>query len=233
MFGAWSWQLQRCDAPEPPGRETTPAEVCKKRTSIVMKKTSALVIALLCGGRLLAAGHNSDSVVSWRNIVGVITSPGIDNPVAVTTANDGTILNQIDSGTLPWVTRIGTAQVDLVTGAVDFSVRGLVLNGGNASGTAGPINQVTGTLVCNPGSTDISQPQTILDTPPVPLSTLGTANFSGQLTAAVPYPCEGPLFLIRIGPAFGAFAGRWLATGVEPRFGPIHDVGNTHDSYRH
>jgi hypothetical protein len=38
------------------------------------------------------------------------------------------------------------------------------------------------------------------------------------LTADVPAACTNPLFLIRIGPAFGAFTGRWLATGVEPRF---------------
>ena len=40
----------------------------------VMKKVTALAIALLCGGRLLAAGHDNDSVVSWRNIAGVITA---------------------------------------------------------------------------------------------------------------------------------------------------------------
>src|SRR4029453_2718945 len=139
---------------------------------------------------------------------------------------------QVSSGTLPWVTRTGSASVDLATGAVEFSVRGLVLNGGNASGTAGPINQVTGTLVCNPGSTDVNQPQAILDTPPVALSALGNASFSGELTTAVPSPCDSPLFLIRIGPAFGKFAGRWLATGVEPRFGSWNGSGNKHDSDR-
>jgi len=56
--------------------------------------------------------------------------------------------------------------VDLRTGHVEFSVRGLALAGGDASGTAGPIDQVVGTLVCNAGSTDTSQPQAILDTPP-------------------------------------------------------------------
>ena len=198
----------------------------------MMKKASALMIALLCGGRLLAAGQDYGSVVSGRNIAGVITAPGIDNPVAVTADGDGNVLTQISSGTLPWVTRTGSAQLDLLTGAVEFSVRGLVLNGGNASGTPGPINQVTGTLVCNPGSTDDSQPQAILDTPPVALSALGNASFFGELTGAVPSPCDSPLFLIRIGPAFGSFAGRWLATGVEPRVGRPYDSGNRHDSDR-
>jgi len=197
-----------------------------------MKKASVLVIALLCGARALAAGHDSSSVVNWRNIVGVISAPGVDNPVAVTTDDRGNVLAKVSSGTLPWVTRTGSASVDLVSGAVEFSVSGLVLIGGNASGTAGPINQVTGTLVCNPGSTDLNQPQAILDTPPVALSALGNAYFSGELTTSVPTPCDSPLFLIRIGPAFGPFAGRWLATGVEPRVGRSNGSANKHDSDR-
>jgi hypothetical protein len=197
-----------------------------------MKTASALVVALLCGGHLLAAGQDDDSVVSWSNIAGVITAPGIDNPVAIITDQSNNVLSQIHSGTLPWVVRTGTAAVDLTTGAADFSVRGLVLIGGNASGTAGPINQVVGTLVCNPGSTDVNQPQSIVDTPPVALSALGNANFSGELIVPAPFPCGGPLFLIRIGPAFGSFAGRWLATGVGPRFGRSNGSGNKHDSDR-
>jgi len=190
-----------------------------------MKKGIALAVLLMCGSPLAAAGSNNDSVVTWKNIVGVITAPGIDNPVAVTTDQQGTVLNQIHSGTLPWVTRSGFARVDLTTGEVQFSVEGLVLNGGNSTGTSGPINQVTGTLVCNPGSVDLNQPQALVDTPPVALSLLGDARFAGELTAAVPFSCTNPLFLIRIGPAFGAFAGRWLATGVEPRFGSHESNG--------
>jgi hypothetical protein len=116
-----------------------------------------------------------------------------------------------------------------LTGETQFNVKGLVLIGGNASGTAGPINQVTGTLVCNPGSTDPNQPQAVIDTPPVDLSALGNATFYGDLTAAVPSPCASPLFLIRIGPAFGPFAGRWLATGVEPRFGDSGESNGDRD----
>jgi hypothetical protein len=194
-----------------------------------MKKALALAMTLLCGGAAIVAAHENDSVVSWSNIVGVITAPGIDNPVAVVTDDQGTLLGQIRSGTLPWVTRSGSARVDLLTGAVQFSVRGLVLIGGNASGTAGPINQIEGTLVCNPGSTDANQPQAVLDTPPVALSANGDANFSGELTDPVPAQCASPLFLIRIGPAFGKFAGRWLATGVEPRLGGSNDHKGGHE----
>src|SRR5262249_12685205 len=147
-----------------------------------MKKGIALAVLLMCGSPLAAAGSNNDSVVTWKNIVDVITAPGIDNPVAVTTDQQGTVLNQIHSGTLPWVTRSGFARVDLTTGEVQFSVEGLVLNGGNSTGTSGPINQVTGTLVCNPGSVDLNQPQALVDTPPVALSVLGDARFAGELT---------------------------------------------------
>lgn len=185
-----------------------------------MKKALALVITLLCaGGALAAAQHDSDTVVTWKNIVGVITAPGVDNPVAVISDQTGRVISKISSGTLPWVTRSGSARVDLLTGEAQFNVKGFVLIGGNASGTAGPINQVTGTLVCNPGSTDPNQPQAVVDTPPVALSALGNATFDGELTATVPSSCTNPLFLIRIGPAFGSFAGLWVATGVEPRFG--------------
>jgi hypothetical protein len=189
-----------------------------------MKKALALALGLCCvGGAAALSAHDDDSVVTWQNIAGVITAPGVDNPVAVTTDANNNVLSQIHSGTLPWTTRDGSASVDLTSGAVRFAVSGLVLNGGNATGTAGPINQVTGTLVCNPGSTDVKQPQAVIDTPPTRLSALGNARFSGELTSTVPVPCNNALFLIRIGPAFGAFAGRWLATGVEPRIGGSHD----------
>ena len=186
-----------------------------------MKTIFALAITVVCGGSVFASQYNP-SVVTWTNIVGVITAPGIDNPVAVVSDENGKVVSQVQSGTLPWRTRTGTARVDLATGGVEFSVSGLVLIGGNTTGTATPINQITGTLVCNPGSSDASQPQAILDTEPVTLSTLGNAKFSGELTTNVPYPCASPLFLIRIGPAFGGFAGRWLAAGVEPRLGGSH-----------
>jgi len=46
-----------------------------------------------------------------------------------------------------------------------------VLIGGNATGTPGPINQVTGTLVCNPGT----GAQRVLNSAPVGLSPRGNA----------------------------------------------------------
>src|SRR5215471_19573288 len=108
-----------------------------------MKFVASLFIAAACAASSFAA----DTVVRWQKIVGVITAPNVDNPVA-----------GISAGTLPWNTRGGSARVDLTTGVGSFDVEGLVLNGGNATGTAGPITSVVGTLVCNPGGDNTNPP---------------------------------------------------------------------------
>ena len=137
------------------------------------------------------AAHD-DSTVRWRTIVGNINDPGVSNPVA-----------GIPSGGLPWTTTRGNARVDFKTGEIAFNVEGLVLNGGNASGTPGPVTSVKGTLVCNPGTGT----QAVLDTATVPLSQEGDAEFIGNL-GSVP-ACANPLFLIRV-PANDS----WIATGA-------------------
>ena len=159
-----------------------------------------LPLALLLAPTALFAHDADDSVVKWQQIVGVITAPNVDNPVA-----------GISAGTTPWSTRGGRAHVNLATGEAHFDVDGLVLNGGNASGTTGPITGVTGTLVCNPGTNG----QTILNTAEVRLSSQGNADFQGEISG-IPAPCANPLFLIRIGPSFpvAGAVGRWLATGA-------------------
>jgi hypothetical protein len=155
-----------------------------------MKKAS-LLLPFLFGSALFA--QNADTTVRWKTIVGVITAPNVDNPVA-----------GISSGTLPWTTTGGSARVNLSERTVNFDVDGLVLNGG-PSGTTGPINKVVGTLVCNSGT----DTQAVVDTPAVPLSSRGDADFSGHVYG-IPSVCQNPLFLIRI-PQFGS---RWIATGA-------------------
>jgi hypothetical protein len=157
-----------------------------------MRKVYAplLLLPLLLTTAALAA--NDGSNVRWRTIVGNINDPGVSNPVA-----------GIPSGGLPWTTTQGNARVDLRTGEIAFNVEGLVLNGGNASGTPGPITSVKGTLVCNPGTPN----QAVLDTATVPLSQEGDAQFIGTL-GSVP-ACSNPLFLIRI-PSNDS----WIATGA-------------------
>src|SRR5947207_8148315 len=160
-----------------------------------MKKTLLGVLTLLCATSVFAF-DSDDSIVRWRSIVGVITAPGVDNPVA-----------GIRAGAGPWSVRSGRAHVNLSNGATFFEVDGLVLNGSNSSGTPGPVTAVKGTLVCNSGGAA----PTILDTASVSLNVHGNAHFSGQIEG-VPATCANPVFLIRIATPVGA-AGRWIATG--------------------
>jgi hypothetical protein len=144
-----------------------------------------------------ASFAESGSTVRWNNIAGVITAPGVDNPVA-----------GISSGAGPWVTTRGKAQIDLSNGSTFFEVEGLVLNGGNASGTPGAVANVAGTFICNAGTPN----QVVRDTPAVALSATGDAFFVGTL-GGMPGTCANPLFLIRVVPSSGS-ASRWLASGT-------------------
>lgn len=162
-----------------------------------MKKFLAVLLPImLCATAVFAFGDDGN-VVRWNTIVGVITAPGLDAPVA-----------GIHAGATPWSVRSGFALVNLASGATLFTVNGLVINGSNSSGTPGPITSVTGTLICNPGTT-----QTVLDTIPVNLDPQGNARFVGHLEG-VPAACANPLFLIRIAIPAGA-AGKWIATGAQ------------------
>ena len=160
-----------------------------------MKKLSLLLLTVCAG-----AFAQTDIVVRWRGIEGVITAPGVDNPVG-----------QIHSGAGPWTTRSGSARIDLATGSGSFEVEGLVLNGGNASGTPGGVTSVIGALVCNAGS-PAGAPETVINTPAVPLSSEGNADLSFKIP--VPATCNNPLFLIRVP------AGRWIATGTKASSSP-------------
>jgi hypothetical protein len=141
---------------------------------------------------------NENSTVRWRSIVGVITAPGVDNPVGT-----------IHGGAGPWSVHSGRADVNLSNGFTSFEVDGLVLNGGSSTGTPGAITSIKGTLVCNSGGTS----PTILDTAPVSLNVHGDAHFEGEVND-IPSTCNNPVFLIRIVTPAGA-AGRWIGTGVE------------------
>ncbi len=133
-------------------------------------KTLCLTILALSA----SAFAQNNTVVRWRQIVGVITAPGVDSPVGGVPDASGNPTNPIHSGTLPWTTKGGRAFVNLTTGEGAFDVEGLVLNGGSATGTAGPITSVVGS---------------------------GNAELSFKLMN-VPSSCGSPLFLIRI-PQFG------------------------------
>ena len=159
-----------------------------------MKKVYVMLCLLLLTTPAFA---QDDKVVHWKSIVGVITAPNVNNPVG-----------NINAGTFPWSTSGGRARVNLSTGAASFEVDGLVINGTTFSGTPGPVSQVTGTLVCNPGDQ-----QAALDTPAVGINRQGDAHFSGHIDN-IPATCANPLFLVRIAVPTGA-AGFWIATGAQ------------------
>jgi hypothetical protein len=155
-----------------------------------------LKFALVFCAAAVAFADNGSSV-RWETIAGVITAAGTDNPVA-----------GISAGAGPWTTTRGKARIDLNNGAAFFEVDGLVLNGGNSTGTPGAIANVAGTFICNPGAPN----QVVRDTPAVPLSATGDAFFNGTI-GGMPPTCANPLFLIRVVPATGSPT-RWIATGA-------------------
>src|SRR6516225_1558492 len=131
-----------------------------------MKKVVRVMLPLL-----FAATSFGQSTTVWHRIVGVITAPMVSNPVA-----------GINSGGLPWTTSGGNATVNFTDGTVTFVVEGLVLVGGNNSGTRDLVTSVRGTLVCNPGAADQVTRSTVL----VPLSAQGNAAFSGNFADGAP-----------------------------------------------
>jgi hypothetical protein len=156
-----------------------------------MNKVCLLLLAL-CSG----AFAQNDRIVRWRGMEGVISAPNVDN-----------VVGQIRSGAQPWTARGGAARIDLSTGNGSFEVDGLVMNGGNSSGSPGPVTNVMGTLVCNAGSPS-GTTETAVDTPSAALSPTGDAELSFRIN--VPANCNNPLFLIRVA------SGRWIATATKP-----------------
>ena len=164
-----------------------------------MKKVLASLFLLLSVSSAFAQTSNT---VRWQSFAGVITAQNVDNPVSA----------NIHSGTFAWTVRGGSARVNLATGAASFNIQQLVINGAKFSGTPGPITQVTGTLVCNPGADG----ESTRDTAAVNLDAHGNAQFSGNLGS--PGTCANPLFLVRIFNPSGA-RGLWIATGIDRTLG--------------
>jgi hypothetical protein len=168
-----------------------------------VKKFIVTLALALTAVSAFAQSNVNNTVVRWNQIVGVITAPGIDNPIGGTTDASGNKVNQIHAGAGPWTARSGSARINLVTGEGSFEVEGLVLNGSNASGTPGGVNSVVGTLVCNAGTAT----QAVLDTPATNMNGRGDAELTFRLNN-LPSACGSPVFLIRVP------AGKWIATGA-------------------
>jgi len=150
---------------------------------------AAALGALLTTGFASAGFADSDrDAISWKKIIGI--------------AQASNLVFDITGGGQPWSTLGGEARVNLRTGKVEFDVRGLVLAGGNNISTPDSVAQVKGTIACGAGAVNQR------DTPLVPLSSQGEAEFEGNIS--VPASCteSNIVFLIRIA------ADRWIANGT-------------------
>ena len=154
-----------------------------------MRKLSALLVLLL----FACPSFAQDSIVFWKTIVGLITSPGSTNLNPV---------GSVPSGAFPWATTGGSAFVNLSNGDIHFRVEGLSVLGTSNIGQPSNFTTITGTLVC------LDNSQLVFNTGPVPLSPQGDAEFVGNL-GSVPGPsCVNPAFLIT-NPS-----GAWIANGI-------------------
>ncbi len=158
-------------------------------------------IGFLMAGWLVPTSSMAQSQsVLWDDIIGIIQAGNL--------VGSGT--GQVAGGGQPWSTKQGFAKVNLRKGMVKFLVQGLVLAGGNGIGTAGAIDQVKGTLVCDTDGSAGGGNSVLVDTELVPLSDQGDAEFVGDV-GPLPEACLNEpdiAFLIRIE------AGRWIANGA-------------------
>jgi hypothetical protein len=162
--------------------------------ALIVAVTSAL--AAIVPAVALAADPN----IRWADIVGIIQAGNLV----------GSGGGQVTGGGQPWSTTRGSATVNLNTGDIHFRVEGLVLAGGNSIGTRDAITEVKGTLVCDTDGSAGAGSSTLVDTPLVPLSAQGDAEFNGSV-GPLPGACisEADIaFVVRIG------AGRWIANGA-------------------
>ena len=147
----------------------------------------------------LGSARGDSATVKWDDVIGVAQA---GNQV-------GSGTGRVTGGGQPWSTESGKAQVDLRTGQLKFTVKGLVLAGGNSIGTPDGVTTVKGTLVCDTNGSAGGGNSVLVDTDLVPLSAQGDASFSGEV--ALPAVCQTEpdiAFLIRIG------SGAWIANGA-------------------
>jgi hypothetical protein len=176
-----------------------------------MMRKVQFMLAGLC--LLFVVSVAQAQTASWKQLVGIIPA---GNVVGVGT---GTIAG----GGLPWSTTSGTALVNLATGAVRFSVRGLVFAGGSPTitiGTPGPITAVRGVLVCDTNGSAGNGNSVLVKTTSVPLSISGDATFSGHVDIPAVCSSESDIaFLVAAAAINGqeVASGPWIANGAARR----------------
>jgi hypothetical protein len=155
-------------------------------------------------------------IVRWNQIIGVMVPSAVlggDGVTPLATVGSGT--GAVNPGGQPWSTTTtftrDSATINLATGAMTFRFKGLVLAGGNAVGTRGGVANVVGTLVCDTNGSAGAGNSVLVESPPVPLSLQGDAQFRGNV-GPIPAVCGTEpdiAFLIRAG-----VGGNWIANGA-------------------
>jgi hypothetical protein len=141
---------------------------------------------------------DDSGLVRWKKIIGIEQAGNVvGNPP-----------NTITGGGQPWSTLDGDAVVNLNEGSVDFEVRGLVLAGGNSIGTPDGVTNVVGTLLCGLA---MGETTTVINTPSVPLSAQGNAEFSGSFSSSTT-GCSATDVAFFIRNASGTFP--WIGNGA-------------------
>jgi hypothetical protein len=168
-------------------------------------RTQALIVAanVALAAMVPTTAPAFDPNVRWADIIGIIQAGNL--------VGSGT--GQVTGGGQPWSTTKGSATVNLNNGDIHFRVEGLVLAGGNGIGTRAAITDVKGTLVCDTDGSGSGGNSTLVDTPLMPLSAQGDAEFNGSV-GPLPGAClteTDIAFVVRIG------AGRWIANGAVRR----------------
>jgi len=160
---------------------------------------NAMVIAAL-GVGIAPIVHAQDAYVArWQSVIGIIQASNVV----------GTGTGAVTGAPGPWSAQGGHVVVDLARGKVEFTVRGLVLAGGNSIGNTGAVDQVKGTLVCDTNGSASAGNSVLVDTPLVALDDDGDARFQGSMTIPAVCAAEPDIaFLIRTA------SGRWIGNAA-------------------
>ena len=173
------------------------------RISFLLSSVATVLLTFASPSR--AEEDEERNIVKWGNIIGLV-SPGF-------------FVGGIIGFGFPWTAEHGKAKVNLESGDIRFTVKGLVLANSTpiaVAGTIGVTQQVKGTLVCNGLGSPVAS--TFVDTPAVPFHPQGDARFEGQVN--IPGDClvtpNRLAFLIRVAdaPANPIIVNRWIAVGV-------------------
>ncbi len=152
---------------------------------------TSLLLALFVVSLGSTTAQADSKKVKWQRLEGVIV-PG----TAFLGPLNG-VADVILGASFSWTVERGRAMANLRTSQVMFDVKGLVLAVEiptiAAIGTPSPVfSMVKGTVVCDSLGTPVE-----FDTPAVPLSPQGDADFQGITTTPLPSVCNDAVFLIR------------------------------------